>query len=203
MEVSTSSLYEKLSKALKDNNDLIKECQDVAAGTFRHSHNHSPLTFPLTLKHLSKQIRSRIEVIFRLSFSLVSISRLTNLKKTNKEATIHEFEFFYRFIQDIQNGKIKLLAFVEELGPFLTDKNPTARAQGTLALSATLRQLPKDFLNETELNFITTFYCDRMKDNFEVIPFVLQGILAIVSKRLDTRSDLNDLNELILFYRWK
>lgn len=113
MEDSRSySIVEKLSTALKNDNELIKECRDIAA--------------------------------------------------------------------DIENGKIKLLSFVEELGPFLTDKNVTSRAQGTLALSTTLRHLPKDFLNETELNFVTTFYCDRMKDNFEVIPSVLQGILAIV-----------------------
>lgn len=77
---------------------------------------------------------------------------------------------------------MKLLSLVEELGPFLTDKNVTSRAQGTLILSTMLKQLPKDFLNEIELNFVTTFYCDRMKDNFEVIPAVLQGILAIVRK---------------------
>ncbi|XP_048516354.1 MMS19 nucleotide excision repair protein homolog isoform X2 [Athalia rosae] len=113
MEVSTgSSLVEKLTTAFKNDNDLIKECQDIAS--------------------------------------------------------------------DIEKGEIKLLAFVEELGPFLTDKNVTSRAQGTLALSTTLMQLPKNFLNETELNFVTTFLCDRMKDNFEVIPAVLQGVLAIV-----------------------
>ncbi|XP_015513886.2 MMS19 nucleotide excision repair protein homolog [Neodiprion lecontei] len=128
MEVSaSSSLTEKLSAALKNDNDLIKECQDIAS--------------------------------------------------------------------DIEYGKLKLVIFVEELAPFLTDKNVTSRAQGTLALSTTLKHLSKDFLNENELNFITNFYCDRMKDQHEVIPSVLQGVLTIVQmSRLPQDSPARLLN---------
>lgn len=39
--------------------------------------------------------------------------------------------------------------------------------------------LAKDFLNETQLNFIGTFYCDRLKDHHSVVPQTLTGIVAI------------------------
>jgi len=50
-----------------------------------------------------------------------------------------------------------------------------------MALSSVLLQLPQDYLNESELYFITTFYCDRLKDHYSIIPSVLNGIQAIVS----------------------
>lgn len=56
------------------------------------------------------------------------------------------------------------------------------REGGVTALSSVLSQLPNDFLNESELHFITMFFCDRLKDHHSIIPVVLRGILAIVCK---------------------
>ncbi|XP_043266247.1 MMS19 nucleotide excision repair protein [Colletes gigas] len=81
---------------------------------------------------------------------------------------------------EIQSGYVKLYAIVKELGPFVTDKNAIVRENGINALSSILSHLPKDYLNEAELQFITTFYCDRLKDHSNIIPAVLKGILAIV-----------------------
>lgn len=63
----------------------------------------------------------------------------------------------------------------------MTDQNVHAREKGVTVLSSVLSQLPQDYLTESELHFITTFYCDRMKDHYSVIPSVLNGTLAIVS----------------------
>ena len=81
---------------------------------------------------------------------------------------------------EIQSGHSKLHAVVEELGPFLIEKDVSLREKGINALSTILSHLPNDFLNETELCFLTKFYCDRLKDHHTIIPTVLKGILTIV-----------------------
>ncbi|KAF7410203.1 hypothetical protein HZH68_004584 [Vespula germanica] len=81
---------------------------------------------------------------------------------------------------EIQLGKLKLSTFVEELGSLVTNKDVSVREGGVTALSSVLSQLPNDFLNESELHFITMFFCDRLKDHHSIIPVVLRGILAIV-----------------------
>ncbi|KOC63670.1 MMS19 nucleotide excision repair protein like protein [Habropoda laboriosa] len=81
---------------------------------------------------------------------------------------------------EIQSGHTKLYTVVEELGPFVTEKDVNIREKGIFALSSILSHLPTDFLNEAELHFITSFYCDRLKDHHSIIPIVLKGILTIV-----------------------
>lgn len=80
----------------------------------------------------------------------------------------------------IKSQSADLLKLVEKLGPILTDKNPELRVKGTQILAEVLQNLPRDCLQETELHFMTAFFCDRLKDHNAVIPAVLQGILAIV-----------------------
>ncbi|XP_076241898.1 MMS19 nucleotide excision repair protein [Calliopsis andreniformis] len=83
----------------------------------------------------------------------------------------------------IQSGYIKLFEIVGELGPFVTDKDVNIRERGIETLSSILSYLPKDYLNETELHFITSFYSDRLKDHHSIIPAALKGTLAIVEMK--------------------
>lgn len=46
-----------------------------------------------------------------------------------------------------------------------------------------LSSLPVDFLIETQLNFIASFYADRLNDNHKVVPAVLDGILSIMKMK--------------------
>lgn len=69
---------------------------------------------------------------------------------------------------------------VEELGPALTHKDVEIRLKGTKFLSDLLLSLPHDLLNEAQLEFITKFYCDRMKDHHSIAPQVVIGLLAII-----------------------
>ena len=69
---------------------------------------------------------------------------------------------------------------MEKLGPLLTDKKPQLREKGMQILAEVLQKLPEDWLQKSETHFMTTFFCDRLKDHNVVIPPVLQGILAIV-----------------------
>lgn len=48
-------------------------------------------------------------------------------------------------------------------------------------LSETLSNLPSDFLTTAQINFIGTFYCDRLKDHHSVMPGVFSGILTIAN----------------------
>jgi len=85
------------------------------------------------------------------------------------------------FLADILSGALTLVKFVEQLDGVLTDLSPDIRKRGTQVLSDILQGLPTNFLSEEELNFISTFYSFRLKDQHEVLPAVFQGILAVVS----------------------
>lgn len=50
-------------------------------------------------------------------------------------------------------------------------------------MTETLLHLPESFLNEVQLNFIITFFCDRFKDHHSVIPALLTGIVSILQMK--------------------
>ncbi|XP_055550573.1 MMS19 nucleotide excision repair protein [Wyeomyia smithii] len=104
-----------------------------------------------------------------------SHSTLVDVLK-NDSKNHHECDKIY---QDIINGKLSLAEFVQELGPALTNEDNQIRMKGTMLLSEVLEKLPADLLNDTQLEFIVTFYCDRMKDHHSNIPAILRGIHAI------------------------
>lgn len=84
------------------------------------------------------------------------------------------------FIPDIQSKRFDITGFVELLGPYLTSTEVGTRANAVKLLSLTLSELPVDFLSAVQLNFITTFFCDRLKDHHSIIPNALIGIQAMV-----------------------
>jgi DNA repair/transcription protein MET18/MMS19 len=69
------------------------------------------------------------------------------------------------------------------LGPALTHKETDIRLKGTKFLSDLLKSIPIDFLTQTQIEFITQFYCDRMKDHHSIAPEVINGVLAIVKMK--------------------
>lgn len=81
---------------------------------------------------------------------------------------------------DIGSKKLDLTEFVEVLGPFLTSNDVEIRVKTMHLLSSTLANLPTEFLNPVQLNFISTFYCDRLKDHHSVVPNTLSGIEALI-----------------------
>lgn len=56
----------------------------------------------------------------------------------------------------------------EQLGDLLVNVSPEKRALGTSILSQVLEAIPKDALMSEQLQFICTFYADRLKDNHQV-----------------------------------
>lgn len=94
------------------------------------------------------------------------------------------FQIFSLYsLSDIKNGRVDLVEFVEKLGPFLTATDIEERSRAMNLLSSTLKQIPADFLSSAQLNFISTFYCDRLKDHHSIIPNTLSGIQAIASMK--------------------
>lgn len=81
---------------------------------------------------------------------------------------------------DIINKQLDLSAYIENLGFALTSPKLELRIAATKLLSETISSLPNDFLNTIQLNFITQFYCDRLKDHHSVVPSVLKGILSLI-----------------------
>lgn len=70
--------------------------------------------------------------------------------------------------------------FITSLGSVLTSTDIDARAKAMNLLSSTLGELPNSFLNATQLEFISTFYCDRFKDHHSVLPNTLSGAETLV-----------------------
>lgn len=81
--------------------------------------------------------------------------------------------------QDIISSELSLAEFVQELGPALTHEDNQIRMKGTMLLSSVLEKLPNDLLDDKQLEFIISFYCDRMKDHHSIIPAILNGVYAI------------------------
>lgn len=86
------------------------------------------------------------------------------------------------------NHKEDISKVVEELGPALTHKDVEIRLKATQFLSDLLREIPNDLLDDNQIKFITTFYCDRMKDHHSIAPQVIVGLLAIVKMKNFPRS---------------
>lgn len=84
------------------------------------------------------------------------------------------------FIAEIASGRSKVHSVVEELGVYLTNIDVSIRGNGVKTLSLVIANLPKDYLSETEVQLLTAFYCDRLKDHHSIGPATILGILAIV-----------------------
>nr|CAD7409473.1 unnamed protein product [Timema cristinae] len=91
---------------------------------------------------------------------------------------------------NISEHSYKLVTLVEHLGDLLTNLNPEFRRKGILTLAYVLDNLPVDFLGPDDLQYLVTFFCDRLKDHHTVIPATLQGIRAIVKMDLPPNSSI-------------
>lgn len=112
-----------------------------------------------------------------------SIADIANGLHTFSYLLLFNFLFFVKILcsfSDIIAKKLDLTGFVEACGPFLTSTNVDIRAKAMRLLSSTLVNLPTDLLNSVQLNFISTFYCDRLKDHHSVVPSTLTGVEALI-----------------------
>ncbi|XP_014088855.2 MMS19 nucleotide excision repair protein [Bactrocera oleae] len=81
---------------------------------------------------------------------------------------------------NIAKGIYDVSYVVEQMGFALTSTTLEQRIKGTQLLSNVLQQLPKDHLNSKQIEFLTAFYTDRLKDHHSVLPAVIEGIHALL-----------------------
>lgn len=78
------------------------------------------------------------------------------------------------------NKAYDISVLAEELGFALSSPDMEQRVAGTNLLSAVLVALPEDLLEERQLEFLSTFYMDRLRDHHNVMPAIIDGIDALV-----------------------
>ncbi|CAG5003760.1 unnamed protein product [Parnassius apollo] len=90
------------------------------------------------------------------------------------------FDKTQNVILDIVSGRLDITKLVENMADVLTNKEVENREKGMRFFTKILTELPKDYLTDLQVKFISKFYIDRLKDNHRVIPAVLEGYLAII-----------------------
>lgn len=78
---------------------------------------------------------------------------------------------------------MEITTLVENLAGVLTNKEIENREKGMGFFTKILKEIPQDYLTDTQIKFISKFYTDRLKDNHRVIPAVLDGYVAIISMK--------------------
>ncbi|CAL8089024.1 unnamed protein product [Orchesella dallaii] len=97
----------------------------------------------------------------------------------------------------IKSKEISLVSVVEELGPRLTSTHVQERSKAVEILANVFTYLPPDFLNESELQFIVDFLCDRCKDQHIVIPKIIMCVLPVAKcKNLPAGAGVKLLDQL-------
>ncbi|CAH0719867.1 unnamed protein product, partial [Brenthis ino] len=91
------------------------------------------------------------------------------------------FEKTHNIVTDIVTGRLEITNMVENMAGVLTNKEAEHREQGMNFFTKILKEIPRDYLTEMQIKFISKFYIDRLKDNHRVIPAVLEGYLYIVN----------------------
>ncbi|XP_038214057.1 MMS19 nucleotide excision repair protein homolog [Zerene cesonia] len=102
------------------------------------------------------------------------------------EEIINQNDIFnetHSIITDIVSGYLDITKIVENMGGALTNKDAANREKGMRFFTKILKELPRDYLSEVQINFISKFYIDRLKDNHRVIPAVLEGYLTLIEMK--------------------
>ncbi|XP_046977758.1 MMS19 nucleotide excision repair protein [Vanessa cardui] len=93
------------------------------------------------------------------------------------------FDQTHSIVTDIMSGRLQITNLVENMAGVLTNKEVDSRERGMRFFTKILQEIPKDFLTDMQIKFISKFYIDRLKDNHKVIPAVLEGYLYIIEMK--------------------
>lgn len=77
---------------------------------------------------------------------------------------------------EIAERRLTFLQFVESLEGILTSSDKNIRLNGVNAFVSVLKNLPLDFFESKELEFINQFLCERFIDHHSFVPIILVGI---------------------------
>ncbi|KMZ01550.1 MMS19 nucleotide excision repair protein [Drosophila simulans] len=92
--------------------------------------------------------------------------------------------------KDLTAKAYDISALAEALGFALSSPDMEERVAGTNLLSAVLIALPQDLLQERQLEFLSTFYMDRLRDHHNVMPAIIDGIDALVHMKALPRAQI-------------
>ncbi|XP_022919595.2 MMS19 nucleotide excision repair protein homolog [Onthophagus taurus] len=79
----------------------------------------------------------------------------------------------------IKNGEKQFINAIEDLQPFLTSSVKEERLKGILVISNILNDLPN--IKESELAVITNFFCARLQDHHDIVPYVIKGLVIVLN----------------------
>uniref|UniRef100_A0A4W3IBR0 MMS19 nucleotide excision repair protein n=1 Tax=Callorhinchus milii TaxID=7868 RepID=A0A4W3IBR0_CALMI len=97
-----------------------------------------------------------------------------NLEVNSNCALVINYRVFW-FVLGVIDGKYAALDVVEALGTCLTNPEPRTRGRGVQLLSQVL-QVSYSILKQKEVEVLTIFYIDRLKDHHLITSHVLQGM---------------------------
>eukprot|EP00794_Sanderia_malayensis_P008085 gene8085-8950_t len=105
------------------------------------------------------------------------------IEKFNLSEKVDEQKRIIENVADIltKSRTTKILNVVESLGVYLTSQDVSERRKGTLFLAELAHRISPELLNDQEIDVLTLFFCDRLKDHHSIQPQVTYGLLAMVS----------------------
>ncbi|XP_047024879.1 MMS19 nucleotide excision repair protein homolog [Helicoverpa zea] len=99
------------------------------------------------------------------------------------DVIIHHGDIFtetHSIITDIVSGHLDIADLVQNMAGVLTNNEPENREKGMRFYTKILKELPRDYLNDMQVKFISKFYIDRLKDHHRVVPPVLEGYSVLI-----------------------
>ncbi|XP_017009998.2 MMS19 nucleotide excision repair protein [Drosophila takahashii] len=102
--------------------------------------------------------------------------------------------------KDLTSKAYDISTLAEELGFALSSPDTEQRVAGTNLLSAVLVALPQDLLRERQLEFLSTFYMDRLRDHHNVMPAIIDGIDALVHMKALPRGQIPQILQSFFEY---
>ncbi|XP_050420718.1 MMS19 nucleotide excision repair protein homolog isoform X2 [Adelges cooleyi] len=85
--------------------------------------------------------------------------------------------------KEISCKSLTFLQFVESLEEVLTSVDKNVRLNGIKALVTVIEKIPVDFFMPEELDYISTFLCERFIDHHSFVPSVLIGIECTIQMK--------------------
>ncbi|KAI9838700.1 MAG: hypothetical protein M1819_005014 [Sarea resinae] len=78
----------------------------------------------------------------------------------------------------LESKELAVISIVQELGPYLTDDDPTIRANATAYLSDVIATLPSRFFTLQQTKTLATWYCSRLEDGPRV-ESAIRGLIEL------------------------
>nr|CAG8521448.1 2428_t:CDS:10 [Entrophospora candida] len=118
---------------------------------------------------------------------------MTTLNESTSSNEEELKEITSSIIQCLKNNQGTLLSVVQQLGDFLTSEDATFRSKGVNLLSAILIECPRELVNQTAVNVLVEFYCERLSDT-ESVPDLVKGLYAL--SQFETFGDENSIRNI-------